>query len=118
MYKLNAYEADLAPVNEEGAEGVQIQWLLAEANGAPNFAMRRFVIAPGGHTPYHQHDWEHEVYTLTGEGIMTTEDGEHPIEPGDTILIAPNELHNFDNTGDEPLEFLCLVPNGPATEGH
>ena len=53
---------------EQGAEGVRIRWIISQADGAPNFAMRHFEIAPGGHTPHHAHDWEHEVFILTGRG--------------------------------------------------
>ncbi|MFP3903820.1 MAG: cupin, partial [Armatimonadota bacterium] len=64
MYKVNVHKMDLQPVTTDGAEDVSIQWLVSEDNGgAPNFAMRRFVVEPGGSTPYHTHDWEHEVYT-------------------------------------------------------
>ncbi len=118
MYKVNIRDLTPAAVTTEGAEKVEIQWLLHEAKGAPNFAMRRFIIAPGGHTPYHEHDWEHEVYTLTGRGIMNTDEGSQAIRAGDAILVPAGANHNFENTGTEPLEFLCLVPNGPATEGH
>ncbi|MFH1179934.1 MAG: cupin, partial [Candidatus Bathyarchaeota archaeon] len=51
------------------AEKVKIRWLINEKNGALNFAMRRFEVEPGGYTPYHTHDWEHEVYVLEGEGV-------------------------------------------------
>jgi oxalate decarboxylase/phosphoglucose isomerase-like protein (cupin superfamily) len=27
------------------------------------------------------------------------------------VLVAPNDLHQFRNTGPTPLRFLCLVPN-------
>ena len=52
----------------EGAKGVKIRWLIGEQDGAPNFAMRHFEVAPGGHTPHHSHDWEHEVFVLSGRG--------------------------------------------------
>ena len=119
MHKVNIDEMEPAAVTTPGAEKVAIQWLVSEANGAaPNFAMRRFIIEPGGNTPYHTHDWEHLVYTLGGTGVAQTEDGPVAIRAGDAMMIAPNAEHSFENTGDGPLEFLCLVPNGPATQGH
>ena len=69
-------QVELEPVYSEGAEGAQIRWLIAQKDGAPNFAMRMFEVAPGGHTPYHQHDWEHELYCLAGKGALITERGE------------------------------------------
>ncbi len=101
-------------VEMEGAEKVRIRWLIAEEDGAPNFAMREFCVAPGGHTPYHAHDWEHEVYVIAGTGMVVGENGENPLEPGTVVFIPGGEMHNFRNTGDEALRFLCLVPHQPV----
>jgi len=49
--------------------------LISEKDGAPNFRLRHFVIEPGGHTPLHRHDWEHENYFISGKGILVTERG-------------------------------------------
>lgn len=99
-------------VEVEGAAGVKIRWIIAKGEGAPNFAMREFELAPGGHTPFHAHLWEHEVFVLEGEGIATGEGGEHTMAPGTVILVTPNEEHNFKNVGAAPLRFLCVVPHG------
>ncbi|MCW4048127.1 MAG: cupin domain-containing protein [Candidatus Bathyarchaeota archaeon] len=92
------------------AEGVKIRWLINEKQGAPNFAMRRFEVAPGGMTPYHTHDWEHEVYVLEGDAVAVSKDGETKIGPGSVVLVDPNEEHNFKNTGDKTFVFLCMIP--------
>lgn len=102
------------PVDMAGSQGCQVQWLLGEKDGAPNFAMRRFEVAPGGHTPKHHHPYEHEVYVLAGKGEVIEGDQPHPIGPGDVILVSPDEIHQFRNTGDQPLRFLCLIPNDAA----
>ena len=95
---------------EQGAKGVSIRWVIARDDGAPNFAMRHFTIAPGGYTPHHAHAWEHEVYVLSGEGIATGPDGDTPIGAGSVVFVAPDDEHHFSNAGEEPLVFLCLVP--------
>jgi len=118
VYTINAQQTEADLVQTEGAADTQIQWLLDESRGAPNFALRRFIIAPGGHTPRHTHNWEHEVYVLRGEGVLVTDKDEVPLGPDQAILILPNEEHQFRCTGAESLEMLCIVPNGPATEGH
>ena len=99
-------------VDAEGAAGAKIRWLLTKEDGAPNFAMREFELAPGGHTPHHAHGWEHEVYVLAGEGAVAGEAGEFALEPGMVVLVPPNEKHNFKNTGAAPFRFLCVVPHG------
>jgi quercetin dioxygenase-like cupin family protein len=64
----------------------------------------------GGYSPYHHHEWEHEVFILEGEGTITTESGDIPFQPGSVVFIPPNEYHQFKNTGKRPVKFLCLIP--------
>ncbi|MGD9128440.1 MAG: cupin domain-containing protein [Planctomycetia bacterium] len=99
-----------APVDMEGAVGCTIRVLVNDADGAPHFAMRQFEVAPGGHTPRHTHDFEHEVYVLEGDGSVLYEEEEHPLQPGSFAYVPANELHRFTNTGETPFKFLCLVP--------
>ncbi|MCK4399889.1 cupin domain-containing protein, partial [Candidatus Bathyarchaeota archaeon] len=77
---------------------------------ARNFVMRLFTVGAGGCSPYHTHDWEHEVYVLEGDAVAVSKDGETKIGPGSVLLVEPNEVHNFKNTGDKPLVFLCMIP--------
>jgi quercetin dioxygenase-like cupin family protein len=116
MFRVDACQHEATSVEGPGAVGVRIQWLIDETREAPNFAMRRFVIEPGGHTPFHQHNWEHEVYVLKGRGLLVTDEGEREIGPDVAILVAPNERHQFCALPEGSLTFLCLVPNGPATD--
>ncbi len=100
-----------APVTMEGATGCTVRWLIGKTDAAPNFAMRQFEVAPGGHTPKHFHPYEHEVFILAGEGVVFEGDVEHRLTTGDVIYVSPNDVHQFRNTGTTPLKFLCLVPN-------
>lgn len=98
---------------EQGAEGVTIRWLIDENSPAPNFLMRHFTIEVGGFTPFHKHSWEHEVFILKGRGVVRIGDEEWELHPYDTVFVAPNEMHNFRNEGDEPFEMLCMIPRHP-----
>lgn len=99
------------PVAMEGAKDVQVRVLLGPADGAPTFAMRIFDVAPSGHTPYHDHDFEHEVVILSGDVAIVSAEGERPVKPGDVALITPGESHQFKNRSQtEPASFMCLVP--------
>lgn len=114
--KVAEYQAvEEKPVDMPGASGCTVRWLIGEPEGAPNFAMRRFEVAPGGFTPRHSHDYEHEVYVLEGNGIVFEGDTEHPIGPGSIVYVKPNEVHQFRNTGSSNLKFLCLIPHPDKT---
>lgn len=115
--KVNHYqEIEATPVDMEGASGCTVRWLVGQPDGAPNFAMRQFEVAPGGHTPRHNHPYEHEVYVLEGHGVVYEGDVEHPLKPGDVIYVAPDEMHQFRNTGREPMKFLCMIPLSAAVK--
>ena len=69
---------------------------------------------PGGYTPRHSHPYEHEVFVLEGEGVVLEGDTSIRCAAGDVVLVVPDEVHQFRNTGSTPLKFLCLVPNSSA----
>ena len=102
-------------VDMEGASGCHVRWLIGAKDTAPNFAMRQYKIEPGGYTPKHFHPYEHEVYILEGEGEVL--DGNEPrkLATGDVVYVAPDDVHQFRNTGDAPLLFLCLIPNSATS---
>ena len=102
-------------VDMPGAHGCSVRWLVSESDGAPNFAMRQCEVAPGGYTPRHSHPYEHEVYVLQGQGTVLDDGQERPLKTGDVVLVRPDEIHQFRNTGEAPMRFLCLVPNSSAT---
>lgn len=107
---VDAKSVKASPVTVEGAQDVTIRWLIAPGDGAERFYMRLFEVQPGGRTPRHAHDWEHEVYVTEGEGTLFFEGEEHPLSPGRVVFIPPDTEHSFMNTGSAVLAFLCIVP--------
>ena len=97
-------------VEMEGAIGVSKRVLAGLEEGAPNFVMRLFELTPGGRTPNHTHNWEHEVFVVDGEGYAESDAGNRDLVPGTAVYVAPGEPHGFVNTGDSVLRFICVVP--------
>lgn len=106
-----ADEVKIEEVRMDGVSNTQIQWLASKFDGAPNFAMRRFIIKPGGSIGLHDHPWEHEIYILKGSGTAYTDKERVDIGPGDVIFMPGDEPHGYDNTGEEDLMFICMVPH-------
>ena len=100
--------------NEVRMDGAYKAWKqvpLSREDGAPVYAYRVFTLEPGGHTPYHQHPYEHMNYIIQGTGALVNVYGEEqPIEAGDFALVLPDEKHRYKNKGDLPLILICGVP--------
>lgn len=97
-------------VEMEGVKNIQMRLLLGTADGAPNFAIRHFEIAQGGHSPRHQHPYEHGVQILKGTGTVEVDGKFHQLQPGDTLFVNPGVLHQFSADRGDSLEFICIVP--------
>ena len=94
----------------EELPGVVMHVVVGPDEGAPNFAMRVFELQPQSSTAYHSHVWEHEVFVITGQGVVQGSEVEWNLSEGDAVLVAPNEQHCFTNTGDDLLRLVCVVP--------
>ena len=93
----------------EAGTGTRRQVLIG-AHEAPNFAMRHYTVESGGHTPRHQHDYEHEVIVIEGTGQVECAGQKRSIETGDVVYLPANALHQFVNESETPFKFLCMVP--------
>jgi len=88
------------------------QMLIGPEEG-PHFAMRRFIMQPGGGIPVHTNTVEHEQYVLRGRAAMTIGDEPVEVKAGDVVFIPAGTPHSYQVLGSEPFEFLCMVPNLP-----
>ncbi|NOY99772.1 MAG: cupin domain-containing protein [Chloroflexi bacterium] len=89
-----------------------IQVLISPEEG-PNFAMRRFVMQPGGSMPKHTNLVEHEQLVLNGRARIGIGDEVYEVEKDNVVFIPAGVPHWYQTIGDEPFEFLCMVPNKP-----
>lgn len=80
---------------------------------APNFALRRFVMQPGGGMPRHTNRVEHEQYVLRGRATIGIGDEVVEVREGDAVFIPAGTPHWYRAGEEEPFEFLCVVPNRP-----
>ena len=92
--------------NQEGTENP----VLGPEDGVPNYVMLYAEHEPGGSSPLHTHPWEHEAFIIEGEGTLTCDGESYPIRKGDAVLVPPESLHQFVNTGSEPLIRVTVNP--------
>jgi quercetin dioxygenase-like cupin family protein len=95
-------------------KATEVQVLVGPGDGAPNFALRRFIMGAGGGMPRHTNAVEHEQYVLTGRARITVGDDVHEVAAGNTLYIPAGMPHSY-QVLEAPFEFLCVVPNTPDT---
>lgn len=101
-------------IEENGTKGVSIKWLTSDnLDASPPFCLRRIRIEPYGYTVRHQHDWEHQIYVLSGKGRLDQKSKSRAtqLEPGLTVRIPPLILHQISCTSEDPLCFLDIIPS-------
>jgi quercetin dioxygenase-like cupin family protein len=99
----------------EDAPGVARRVVIGPEHGARHFVMRVFHIQPGSSTPFHSHWWEHEIFVLSGQGMVQTKHGKTTLSQGTAVFVPPHEEHCFTNNGNDTLKIICLIPTGTDT---
>ncbi len=87
--------------------------VLISLDEAPNFAMRKFTIAPGGEMPLHTNTVEHEQLVLGGRAEVVIDGKNFEVKKDDIVFIPAGIAHSYKTIGSAPFEFLCVVPNKP-----
>jgi quercetin dioxygenase-like cupin family protein len=89
--------------------GVTRQLLAGGPDTPSSFELRYFELATGGRSSFERHRHEHAVVVLRGSGEVVLGGAVHALRPGDLVRVAAGDPHQFRNTGEEPLGFLCVV---------
>ncbi|BEP28434.1 cupin domain-containing protein [Helicovermis profundi] len=101
-------------IENDEVKGAVMKVLISPEEGWDSHVMRVFEVAPNGFTPKHTHDWPHINYIIEGEGTLFLSGKENPIKAGSYAYVPSNELHQFKNTSNKAIKFICIVPK----EGH
>lgn len=110
---MNIRRADDVPAEPVAAgKGTTRQVLIGPDTG-PNFALRRFIMEPGGGIPAHTNTVEHEQYVLCGRARLGIGDQVREVAAGDVVFIPAGTPHWYEVIGGDRFEFLCVVPNLP-----
>jgi quercetin dioxygenase-like cupin family protein len=106
------HAADVPEEPVAAGTGTTRQVLIGPDQG-PNFALRRFIMKPGGGMPRHTNTVEHEQYVLAGRARIELGDRVVEVRGGDVVYIPAGLPHAYQVLGEETFEFLCVVPNQP-----
>lgn len=92
-----------------GFEGVVKNVLVGPREKAPNFIIRYFQLEPGGSSRLEHHPHDHGVVILNGEARVQINENFENLGPLDVVYVAGNDLHQFVNTGEKTLGFICVI---------
>lgn len=101
------------PVEPVPAGTATTRQVLIGPDLGPNFALRKFTMEPGGGMPLHTNAVEHEQYVLRGRARVVIGEEVLEVRPDDVVFIPGGVPHSYQALGEEPFEFLCVVPNLP-----
>ncbi|MBS7651467.1 cupin domain-containing protein, partial [Candidatus Bathyarchaeota archaeon] len=59
---------------------------------------------------------EEAFYITKGKGIIKVNNEARNVEKGDVIFIPKNVWHEFENTEDEPMEWVLIISPPPSEE--
>lgn len=106
------HESELERLVSERPGRERVFFVSKELAGTDEFLAGVLTYLPGIQSPYHFHEGcEHFQYILEGSGVVVTEDGEIPVEPGTLIFIHEGNEHRMKSLEGE-LKFLEFqVPN-------
>jgi mannose-6-phosphate isomerase len=74
---------------------------------APDHKVKRLTVDAGKRLSYqrHRHRDEH-WFVVSGHGVVTLDDVDHPVQPGTAIDIPVGAAHRVANPGSDPLVFI------------
>ena len=79
--------------------------------GTKNLTVSYLDVSPGARTLPAKHPNTEEVFYITrGSGTMKVDGETREVRKGDAIFISANLWHQFENTGREPMEWVCIYP--------
>ncbi len=99
-YKVNIEDVPFAEGlgENEGWEGLELQWLIDHNAGATKLVFGRSIFAPGTSHALHRHPNADEFfYVIQGQGLVVNGDDEIVMNPGDLVLSPVNVWHSFRN---------------------
>ena len=103
-----------------GHEDAFVSRLLVDREGVGSEALivNHFTLMPGkktGESP-HPEPYDEVYYVLRGSGVVWLGEAlePHDVEPNTVVFIPGGTKHALENTADEDLEVLTIMPRQPV----
>src|SRR2546428_12364798 len=92
---------------EEGSHNVKMKQLIGHEDGARKTSMHELIIAKGGYSAPHRHEWDHQLVVTAGRGGALIGGGKKPVRRGGAGLGRWDEGGAGPPRGEEEAEELA-----------
>jgi mannose-6-phosphate isomerase-like protein (cupin superfamily) len=73
------------------------------------YSLAHGTLGPGQRSKWHILESSEVYYFLAGHGRFLIDDQATTVEAGTTLYVPPGSKQSLENTGNQAIEFLCLV---------
>lgn len=109
FFKATVDSVEKEEVKIGDTKGTFIQWLVTKAQGSESYALRRFIMKPGGIITCHNHKYVETVYLLKGKLEVTAGNQKVLLEKDSYVFINKFVPHELKNIGSDEVIFLCAI---------
>src|SRR2546422_5326272 len=71
----------------EGGHNVKMKQLTGQEDGARKTSMQELIIAKGGYSAPHRHEWDHQLVVTAGRGGAPIGGGKNALGPGGGVVV-------------------------------
>ena len=71
--------------------------------------INEFEVAAGGAVFPHSHPTHEWYFVMSGRGVMTVDEEERPVGPGDLVYIPPDHVHSLRPVGGGAIHCFCFA---------
>jgi quercetin dioxygenase-like cupin family protein len=103
---INTTNMDWKPHPNPDCKGAFVK-LIIDASTDENLKTLVVKLQPGGEIPLHTHPTLELFYIMEGEGIVTINDTEQKVTPGDAIYAPTGSVHGIRNESSEDVYFIA-----------
>ena len=72
----------------------------------------QFELAPGSTSPLYHIDCEEVFLGLHGHAVAAIDETEHPLGPGDCLILPAGTAFTLHVPGEEPFRAMACIPVG------
>jgi mannose-6-phosphate isomerase-like protein (cupin superfamily) len=94
------------------AAGTTVTAYAAPSRGASEVSIWQIELAPGSTSPLHHMDCEEVFVGLHGHAVATIGEIEHPLGPGDCLILPAATAFTLHVPGEEPFRAMACIPVG------